>query len=70
MLFTPEKWNSNKVKKYRHFARGLVHGFRQKIDVFLICVSFSKKRQKVKFFLYSGEKIELFGPQKWSSHEV
>ena len=50
MLFRPEKWSSNKVKEYRHFEEGLVHGFCQKIDNFLICFFFSKKSQKETFF--------------------
>ena len=31
-------------------AKGLVYGFRQKIDLFLICFFFSKKNQNEKFF--------------------
>ena len=51
MLFRTKKWSSNIVKKYRHFAKGLVHGFRQKIDVFLICFFFLPKKAKKKHFL-------------------
>ena len=50
MLFRPEKLSSNKVKDYRHFVEGLVHGLCQKIDLFLICFFFSKKSQKETFF--------------------
>ena len=46
MLFRPEKWSSKKVKKYWHFAKGLVHGFCQKIDRFLICCFCAKKARK------------------------
>ena len=46
MLFGPKKRSSHKVKKKRHFAKGLVHGFPQKIDLFLKCFFLSKKSQK------------------------
>ena len=36
--------------KNRNFAKGFVHGFCQKIDLFLICFFLSKKRQKETFF--------------------
>ena len=37
-------------QKNRHFAKGLVHGFFKKIDLFLICFVFSRKSQKETFF--------------------
>ena len=43
-FFWPQKWSSHKVEKTRHFAKGLVHGFYQKIGLFLICFFFSKKK--------------------------
>ena len=49
MLFRPAKWSSKKVEKNRHFAKRLVHGFSQKIDLFL-CVLLSKESQKETFF--------------------
>ena len=36
--------------KNRHFAKGLVHGFFQKIDLFPDMFFLSKKRQKETFF--------------------
>ena len=39
-----------KSQKNRHFAKGLVHGFRQKIDLFVICFFFSKRKQKERVF--------------------
>ena len=50
MLFRPEKWSSSKVEKNRHFAKGLVHGFSQKIVLFLICLFWAKKSHKEAFF--------------------
>ena len=39
-----------KTLKNRHFAKGLVYGVRQTIDLFLICFFFSKKSQNEKLF--------------------
>ena len=50
MLFRPEKWSSHKVEKNRHFAKGLVHGFCQKIELFPYVIFEQKKRQKETFF--------------------
>ena len=37
-------------KKNRHFAKGLVHGFCQKINLFLVCFFLSQTRRKKTFF--------------------
>ena len=58
-LFGPQKWSSHKVEKNRHFAKGLVQGVRQKIDLFLICFFFSKQSQKETVF-YILESKECF----------
>ena len=50
MLFGPQKWSSHKLEKSRHFAKGLVHGLSQKIDLFLIGFFLIKKSQKERFF--------------------
>ena len=50
MLFRPEKGSSSKVKKNRHFAKGLVDGFCQKIDLSLMCFFQAKKSHKETFF--------------------
>ena len=50
MLFRPEKWSSYKVEKNRHFAKGLVHGFSQQIEIFFISFFLSQESQKKTFF--------------------
>ena len=42
-----------KSRKNRHFAKGLVHGFSEKIDLFLIC-SFEQRKPNRNNFWYSG----------------
>ena len=42
--------------KSRHFAKGLVRGFCQKIDLFLICFSLPKKARKKEFLIFWIEK--------------
>ena len=49
MVFGPQK-KVLKTLKNRHFAKGLVHGFCQKIDLFLITFFFEQKRKKETFF--------------------
>ena len=39
-----------KSKKTQHFAKGLVHGFCQKIDLFLKIFFFEQKSKKETFF--------------------
>ena len=39
------------VQKNPHFTKGLVNGFCQKIDLFLICSFFGKKKARKKHFL-------------------
>ena len=39
------------------------------IDLFLICF-FKQKKPERNILWYSGWKIMLFGPQKWSSHKL
>ena len=51
MLYRPEKWSSHKVEKNRHFAKGLVHGFCQKIELFSHMLFLSKKKGRKKHFL-------------------
>ena len=52
MLFRPEKWSSKKLLKNRNFAKGLIHGFCQKIDLFLICFFWAKKARKKHFLIF------------------
>ena len=52
-FFGPQKWSFHKVEKNRHFAKGLVHGVRQKIYLFLIGF-FEQKKPERNIFLYSG----------------
>ena len=60
MLFRPQKKTSKKLYQNRHFAKGLVHGFCQKIDLFLICFFFSKKAIKKYFLKFWIEKKVLW----------
>ena len=46
-----------KSKKNRHFAKGLVHGFCHKIDLFIICFLLSQKRHKERFFDILDRKV-------------
>ena len=55
-VFGTQKWSSHKVEKNRHFAKGLVHGFCQKINLFLICFFWAKKSRKKHFFIFWIEK--------------
>ena len=48
MLFGPQK-KVLKTLKNRHFAKGLVHGFCQKIDLFLIFFFERKKPERNNF---------------------
>ena len=43
-------------KKNWHFAKGLVHGFCQKIDLFLICFFWAKKAREKHFLIFWIEK--------------
>ena len=53
--FLDKKEQFQKTLKNRHFAKGLVQGFDQKIDLFLISFFFfEQKSKKETFFLYSG----------------
>ena len=70
MLFGPQKWSCHKVEKNRHFAKGLVHGVRQKIDLFLICFFFFTKKGRKKNFLIFWIQKNAFWPEKWSSKKV
>ena len=58
-VFGTQKWSSHKVEKNRHFAKGLVHGFCQKINLFLICFFWAKKSRK-KHFFYILDRKECF----------
>ena len=58
-----------KNSKNGHFAKGLFHGFCQKIDLFLIFF-FDQKETERNSFLYSGRKKILFTPEKLSSSKV
>ena len=49
MVFRPKKWSSHKVEKNRHFAKGLVHCFCPKINLFF-SFFFCKKDQKETLF--------------------
>ena len=60
MPFWSEKWNSCKVKKTRHFPKGLVNGFCQKIDLFLICFFKAKKARKKLFLIFWIETNAFF----------
>ena len=40
-----------KVKKNRHFAKGLVHGFSQQIELFFISFFLSQESKKKTFFV-------------------
>ena len=60
MLFKPQKKTSKKLYQNRHFAKGLVHGFCQKIDLFLICFFFSKRAIKKYFLIFWIEKKVLW----------
>ena len=53
-----------KSPKNRKFAKGLVHGFYQKIDVFLMCVFFGKSSLKGYFFDILNRK-ECFLDRNW-----
>ena len=53
MLFRPEKWSSRKSLKNRHFPKGLVDGFCQKID-FLSYIFFVQRKPERNIFWYSG----------------
>ena len=44
------KTEVQKKSKKQNFAKGLVHRFCQKIDLFLICLFFEKESQKETFF--------------------
>ena len=46
---------SQSRKKKRHFGKGLVHGFCQKIDLFLICLFLAKKARKKHFLIFWTE---------------
>ena len=50
MLFGPQKWSSHKVEKNGHFAKGLVHGFSQQIEIFFISFFLSQESQIKTFF--------------------
>ena len=54
-----------KSRKNRHFAKGLVHGFSEKIELFLICSLSAKKARANFFFWYSGKKRMLFRPENF-----
>ena len=50
-FFGPQKWSSQKVEKKRHFAKRLVHGFCQNIELFSHIFFFlCKKSHKERFF--------------------
>ena len=46
-------------RKNRHFAKGLVHGFCQKIDLFLICFFWPKKDKKNIFHILDSKECFL-----------
>ena len=53
-----------KSKKNRHFAKGLIHGFCQKVDLFLICFFFLAKNARKKHFLIFWIEIKAFWTSK------
>ena len=50
--FLDHKKNVLKTLKNRHFAKGLVHGFCVKIDLFLIRFFLSRKERKKHFLIF------------------
>ena len=54
MLSRPEKRGFKKVRKIEIFQEGLVHGFHQKIELFIICVFWANQARKDRLFCYSG----------------
>ena len=56
------KVNFSQSRKNRHTAKGLVHGVRQKIVLFLMCF-FSQKSQKQTFFYILDSKECFFDPK-------
>ena len=59
MLFRPEKENSSKVKKSRHFPKGLVHDFCEKNPPFPHIFFSAKKARKKHFLIFWIEKNAL-----------
>ena len=52
--FLDNKEQFQKTLTNRHFAKGLVQAFGEKIDLLLISFFFEQKSKKETFFLYSG----------------
>ena len=65
MLLRPEKGSFQRVWPMEVFLKGLVHGFGQKIELFL-CIFFGQIKQEKILFLYSDEKRKLLIPEKLS----
>ena len=63
MLSRPEKRGFKKVQKIEIFQKGLVHGFHQKIELFIICVFWANQARKDRFFVILEKKI-LFRPER------
>ena len=72
-----KKKNASKTRKRKFsesltngsFLKGLVHGFGQKIELFL-CIFFGQIKQEKILFLYSDEKRKLLIPEKLSFKKV
>ena len=64
MLFRPKKEKFYKILKNRHFAKGLVHGFCQKIGLFLISFFFLNKKAKKETFLIFWIEKKVFWTSK------
>ena len=68
MLLRPEKGSFQRVWN-GSFLKGLVHGFGQKIELFL-CIFFGQIKQEKILVLYSDEKRKLLIPEKLSFKKV
>ena len=66
MLFRTQKKTSKNSKKNRHFPKGLVHGFCQKIDLFLICFFFAKSHKEIFFDILDRKKVLWTSKVKFS----
>ena len=77
LRYSTKKENAFKTRKRKFsesltngsFLKGLVHGFGQKIELFL-CIFFGQIKQEKILFLYSDEKSKLLIPEKLSFKKV
>ena len=58
MLLRPQK-KVLKTLKNRHFAKGLVYGFSQKIDLFLVFFFSKKSQEEAVFYILESKQCFL-----------